>query len=310
MNVLVVDDDLGSRLVATATVASLGHECRSAADGEEAWLLWRDFRPDVLISDRVMPGLDGLGLCERIRRAESDSYTYIVLLTSQHEQEDVLTGLRAGADDYLAKPLDAAALRARLLVAHRVTALHSELGRIRAALALQAQTDPLTHLYNRSRLDDDLKQLHNNSARYGRRYSLALCDVDLFKPYNDTYGHQAGDAALRAVAETLTGTVRQGDGVYRYGGEEFLLLLPEQSAAAAITTMNRFRVAVEDLGIDHSVTPAGILTCSIGVSTFVPGEPFSSTEVLRQADASLYAAKAAGRNRVTSLGSRDVDQPA
>ena len=305
MKVLIVDDDLGSRLVAQAAVERLGHAWRSASDGDAAWQAWQDFQPDVLISDRAMPGLDGLELCRRIRETERTTYTYIVLLTASDGNAEILNGLESGADDYVVKPLDPFILRARLLVARRVTSLHAELGRIRQELAAQAGTDPLTNLKNRLRLIEDLEMLHTTSQRYQRPYTLALCDIDHFKLFNDTYGHQAGDTALRAVADALTQHTRQSDGLYRYGGEEFLLLMPEQSAASAAMAMERFRAALFARSIDHSNAPAGVLTCSIGIATFIPGSGQSSEQLMKQADDSLYRAKATGRNQVASTATAE-----
>lgn len=299
MRVLVADDDPGVRLVAKTVVEDLGHECVEAANGDEAWDTFTQYQPQVLVTDRRMPGLDGLQLCRAVRDSEENSYTYIVMLTSLARHDDILAGIDAGADDYVIKPLDPFALHSRLLVAHRVASLHLELGRYRAELAAQAQTDPLTKLNNRLKLTEDLDRLHRRSVRYGRDYSLALCDIDFFKHYNDTYGHQAGDKALRAVAEALAAFGRQGEGVYRYGGEEFLLLLPEQKAFAAAAALERFRATVQGLGIAHSIPPAGVLTISVGISSFAPGCGTDSEGLLRQADIALYQAKAAGRNRVS-----------
>lgn len=301
MKVLVADDDAGVRLVAKAVVEGLGHECLEATSGDEAWQMYTQHQPQVLVLDRIMPpGPDGLQLCEAIRRAEQDTheYTYLVLLTSLTSREDMLGGIDAGADDYVAKPLDPFLLHSRLLVARRVTMLHLELSRARAELAEQAATDPLTGLSNRLRLSGELDRLHYLSARYGRHYSLALCDIDHFKQYNDTYGHPAGDKALQAIATALAGFGRRGDGVYRYGGEEFLLVLPEQPGASATAALERLRATVEGLAIPHSGSPYGVLTISVGVSSFVPDSTTDNESLLKQADVALYEAKTAGRNRV------------
>jgi len=299
VKVLVADDDLGSRLVAQAAVQALGHECVAVPDGDAAWRHVQDFRPDVLVTDRDMPGLDGVQLCRAIRESEQDSYTYLILVTSAANRADVLSGMEAGADDYLAKPLDPFDLETRLLAARRVTSLHTELARTREQLAKLANTDPLTKLRNRHGLLDELDRLHATSQRYGRGYCLALCDLDFFKSYNDSYGHQAGDEALRAVAATLAAHVRQGDTVFRYGGEEFLLLLPEQQQDDAVLALDRIRRAVQDLGLEHSTSyPDGVVTLSIGISAFTPGMHVTNREVLKEADRALYAAKAAGRNKV------------
>ncbi|UVJ40430.1 diguanylate cyclase [Arthrobacter sp. CJ23] len=298
MKVLVADDDAGSRMVAKAAVEQSGHECIVAADGNAAWELYQSHRPHVVVTDLVMPGLDGLDLCRAIRSAEQDSYTYLVLVTSKGSREDVVAGMQAGADDYVTKPLDPFTLHTRLLVALRVTTLHADLAHYRAALSEQARTDPLTKLYNRLKLTEDLERLHSSSARYGHDYSLAICDVDNFKSYNDIYGHQAGDAALQAVATSLARQGRQSDGVYRFGGEEFLLVLPGQSASGAEAMLERALAAVQGLGIAHAGNPSGVLTLSAGISSYTAEHRVSNDRILNEADVALYTAKAAGRNRV------------
>ncbi|VXC57478.1 Response regulator receiver modulated diguanylate cyclase [Arthrobacter sp. 9AX] len=298
MKVLVADDDPGSLLVARAAVERSGHDCLTAADGDEAWALYLEHQPDVVVTDWMMPGMDGLALCRAIRAREQDLYTYVVLLTSQGSRDDVLAGLEAGADDYVTKPLDPFVLHARLLVARRITTLHADLAHYRRVLSRQARTDPLTGLHNRLKLSEDLEQLHLRSKRYAEQYSVAMCDVDNFKSYNDIYGHQAGDLALRAVAAGLLGAVRKSDGVYRYGGEEFLLVLPKQSASKAKALMERALEAVRDLAIVHAGDPSGQLRLSAGISSFGAEHAVDADSLVREADAALYAAKAAGRNRV------------
>ena len=298
MKVLVADDDPGSLLVARAAVQRSGHDCLTAADGDQAWALYLQHEPDVVVTDWMMPGLDGMALCRAIRAREQELYTYVVLLTSQGSRDDVLAGLEAGADDYVTKPLDPFVLHARLLVADRITTLHADLAHYRKVLSRQARTDPLTGLHNRLKLAEDLEQLHLRSQRYSEQYSVAMCDVDNFKSYNDIYGHQAGDLALRAVAAALLGSVRKSDGVYRYGGEEFLLVLPQQSAAGAKALMERALDAVRDLAIAHAGDTSGQLRLSAGISSFSIEHRVDAKALLGEADAALYAAKAAGRNRV------------
>lgn len=298
MIVLVADDDPGSLLVAKAAVARSGHDCLTAKNGDEAWALFLEHRPDVVVTDWMMPGLDGLALSRAIRAQAPDLYTYIVLLTSQGSRDDVLAGLAAGADDYVTKPLDPFVLHTRLLVAKRVTTLHADLAHYRKMLSQQARTDPLTGLGNRLKLTEDLAQLHARSQRYGEEYCLAMCDVDNFKSYNDIYGHQAGDLALRAVAAALARVARSSDGVYRYGGEEFLLVLPSQSKQGAKDMLERALLAVQGLNIIHTGDPTGHVTLSAGISAFTRGRHADADRVLGEADAALYTAKAAGRNRV------------
>ncbi|MBG6179540.1 GGDEF domain-containing response regulator [Arthrobacter sp. CAN_A1] len=301
MKVLVVDDDPGSLMVAKAVVEQSGYECLSATNGDAAWDLFQEYQPQVVVTDWMMPGLDGLQLCKAIRSGETDTYTYLVLLTSFGSQDDVLAGMDAGADDYVTKPLDPFTLRTRLLVARRVTSLHAQLGRYRQELTRQARTDPLTNLDNRLKLSEDLELLHNRSLRYGTRYSLALCDVDYFKSFNDLLGHPAGDEALKAVAQTLTRLSRDTDGIYRYGGEEFLLILPGQEADDAEAAVERIRSGIEALAIAHYGNPLQVLTISAGISTFTADHQVGSGQLLKEADDALYSAKAGGRNRVASF---------
>jgi len=299
VKILVVDDELVSRLVVQAAVERLGHRWVAASDGEEAWRHFQDDRPDVLITDLLMPEADGLELCRRVRASAETGYTYIILATMLGGHEDVVRGMEAGADDYLVKPVEPFDLQAKLIAAERVTALHAELGRYRAELAKLARTDALTQLANRRSLEEDLRMLDARSQRYGRPYCAAICDVDHFKTYNDTLGHQAGDEALRAVAAKLAAEVRASDGVYRYGGEEFVLVLPEQSLQTARAAVERVRAAVEQLAIPHPGRgPGGVVTMSFGIAGFRPGLTTTAEDLLEQADAALYEAKEAGRNRV------------
>ena len=298
MRIIVADDDLGSRLVAQAAVESLGHQCVTVADGLAAWALIQQSPPEVLVTDRAMPGLDGVELCRRVRAAEQDGYTYIILLTAYGDPADVLSGMLAGADDYVTKPLNPIALEARLLAAARVTELHAALAETRAELAKQAHTDPLTGLSNRLGLAADLQQVHNISERYDRSYCVAICDVDYFKRFNDIYGHLAGDQALRTVAATLAAQVRDADRVYRIGGEEFLVLLPEQSVEGGRVAVERIRGRLEDLAVAHVGSELGLLTVSVGLAGSSPAHRLATSDLLAQADAALYDAKRKGRNRV------------
>ncbi|WP_024817864.1 GGDEF domain-containing response regulator [Arthrobacter sp. 31Y] len=295
MKILIADDDQISRMITKAAVEQSGHECIVAVDGDSAWQLYKEHSPEAVVTDLMMPGLNGLDLCRAIRAAEEDSYTYVILVTSHGSRKDVLAGMEAGADDYVTKPLDPFSLHIRLLAAQRITSLHADLARYRSALTEQARTDPLTKLHNRLKLAEDLGTLD-------RDYCLAMVDVDNFKSYNDIYGHQAGDAALIAIASTLAGEVRKSDGVYRFGGEEFLLVLRDQQALDARMVMERVRSAVQDLRIEHSGDPDGVLTISAGISAFTDGHRAGTEQLLREADLALYAAKASGRNRVSLAG--------
>lgn len=303
----MADDEPTARLLVQATVEQLGHDCVVAEDGEQAWRMIATSDADVVVSDWLMPGLDGLQLCRRIRTHEGGTYTYLILVTSRNDRDHIRAGMEAGADDYLTKPLDPFALETRLIAAERVTSLHAELQRYQNDLSRLARTDPLTQLSNRLALNDYLAALHAQSRRYERSYSLIMGDVDTFKAYNDAYGHQAGDEVLRTVAGALTGAVRASDTVYRFGGEEFLIVLPEQTLTNAGVVAERARAAVEDLALEHRAgTPHGIVTLSLGVAAFDPGDDLTPEDVVRQADQALYEAKAGGRNRVVPAGSKPI----
>jgi PleD family two-component response regulator len=210
MRILVVDDEPLSRHVLQAAVEQLGHQWTAAENGRAAWQCFNQDRPDVLITDLLMPEVDGLELCRRVRADTRAGYTYIILVTVLGERQDIVRGMDAGADDYLIKPVQLFDLQARLIAAQRVTDLHAELDRHRAELAHLARHDPLTGLGNRRSLDEDLEVLHARSQRYGRRFAVAMCDIDRFKAYNDAHGHQAGDQALRVVAATIAQELRGG----------------------------------------------------------------------------------------------------
>lgn len=310
MKVLVADDSAVPRLILQKTLESLGHETVTAVDGDDAWARYQAFLPDVVLSDWLMPGMDGIEFCRLIRDDPADRYTYFVLLTAMTEVEHVITAMAAGADDFIVKPLEQTALQATLIAARRVTALHEQLRDQRASLERlnsllfdDARRDSLTLLGNRLRLSEDLAAAAARVQRYGHTYCLALLDIDFFKRFNDALGHPAGDAALRTVAQTLAGSVRSGDMVYRYGGEEFLILLPEQTLETARVAVERVRAAVQAVALPHPDNPpSGVVTVSGGIAQVDPIEHDNVNDWLRHADEALYRAKAGGRNRVEVYG--------
>lgn len=311
MLVLIADDESTTRLLLAEAIRRHDHEVLLAEDGEQAWELYREHRPHVVLTDRHMPGLDGVTLVRRIRTLDgsnSDHHqAYVVLVTVLGAQEEILEGMHAGADDYLARPVDTFELQTRLIAAERTAALHhrladtaAELEQANADLNRLARTDQLTGLGNRRRLDEDLAALHARAVRYGDAYAIALADIDHFKPFNDTYGHPEGDRALQAVANSLQATSRAVDGVYRYGGEELAVLLPATGLQPAAQAAERLRAEIEALGIEHHAQPDGreVLTMSVGVAAFPTGGGTDPDDVLAQVDEALYRAKNDGRNCV------------
>ena len=310
MKILIVDDGAASRESVSRTVRSFGHDCIVAEDGGAAWALYQGNTPDVVISDWMMPVLNGLDLCRLIRSAPArGNYSYFVLMTARDEKENVVQAMEAGADDFLRKPVDSVDLQAVIIAAERVTRLHRQLGQQRSELETlngrffeEGRIDPLTRINNRLRLNEDLEALMARSERYGHVYGLALCDVDFFKAFNDSQGHLQGDEVLRQVAQTLQTTCRSGDAVYRYGGEEFVLIFPEQGMPGALTAAERHRMKVMELAIPHPNSPLGVITISVGVTTFSPKEKMKLAELLSDADRALYEAKGQGRNKVVHRG--------
>ena len=244
--------------------------------------------PDVVITDWDMPGLDGTQLTRRIRGRHDVPYPYIMVLTGRADAESARATMEAGADDLIIKPLEPDDLERKLIAARRVTALHRR-------LHTDARQDALTGIGNRHRLDEDLLAMQARAQRYGHTWCVALIDVDHFKALNDDAGHLEGDDVLRRLAHTLGETMRGGDTLYRFGGEEFLVLLPEQSLDSAARAGERLRAAVEALDMPHP--SFGRVTVSVGVAG--PAAPGETTEgLIERADRALYRAKAGGRNRV------------
>ena len=267
---------------------------------------------DVLVTDWLMPGLDGPELCRLIRDSTKRGYTYIIITTSLGERDHIIEGMEAGADDYLRKPLDPFDLETRLIAATRVTALHrqivefrDELERLNVEVGLQARTDPLTHLGNRLRLREDLEAVHHRACRNQKPYSIAICDIDFFKTYNDTNGHLQGDNALRQVADAIAAQCRSNERPYRYGGEEFVIIYSDEGLAGAAVAGERVRRAVEALAIPQAGNAPPVMTISVGIATRDHASERDTAAVLQEADTALYEAKEHGRNRVAGEGVRD-----
>jgi two-component system chemotaxis response regulator CheY len=288
MHILIADDDPGTRLLVSAAVEGLGHRCTVAEDGADAWRAYQLDPPDVVITDWQMPGMDGTALVRAIRSDGDGRYAYVMVLTGAADEDAARVTMQAGADDLLSKPLDPAQLERKLIAAERVTAMHRRMHE-------DARHDTLTGLGNRLRLAEDLEALCGRVARYGHVYCIALFDIDNFKGYNDGVGHAGGDDVLREVARALQHEIRSGDAVYRYGGEEFLVLLPEQTIETAVLAAERLRVAVERLDLRHP--DGGVVTVSAGVAG-LDDPACDPGQVFELADKALYRAKAAGRNRV------------
>lgn len=294
--------------MAAAAVRHHDHEVTQAQDGREGWEHYVEQRPDVILTDRRMPRMDGLELVRRIRDDDTDHYPFIILVTALGSRDQVLEGMHAGADDYLVKPIDPFELHMRLIAAARTTALHArirdataELSATNAQLSTLARTDQLTEVGNRLRMDEDLRAVHARAKRDGHPYAIAFIDIDHFKSYNDTYGHAEGDEALHRVAACVEANSREIDGVYRYGGEELAVVMPATNQEEGLIAAERLRGALESLSIPHQADErVGVLTISIGVAALGTRTGVSSEDVLAEADQALYRAKSGGRNTVAA----------
>lgn len=302
MRILIADDSIVSRHLLDATLRRWGYEVVVASDGVEAWnILQSPDAPKLVILDWVMPGMTGPEVCRRVRdRArQKDNYTYILLLTSKSLKEDLIEGMEAGADDYLTKPFDQHELKVRLRAGTRIIDLEQQLVTAREELRDQATKDFLTRIWNRSSILDILQRELIRASRELRPVGVVLADLDHFKMINDTFGHFAGDAVLREFTRRMQSSMRQYDAMGRYGGEEFLIVLPgcDEEATAAQSERMRTALSSEPMSINED---RRLITCSFGVTCWRPGMELDPDALIRIADDALYSAKREGRNRVAA----------
>ena len=295
MRILAAEDNPVFQSMLRTMLTKWGYQAVIARSGTEAWnVLQSDDSPRLAVLDWMMPGMDGLEICRRIRSARREPYIYILLLTARTESQDLIEGMDAGADDYLTKPFNAHELRVRLRAGRRILDLQEELLKAREALRDQATHDGLTGLLNRSTILEKLEDELARATRGGNHVSVLMADLDRFKSINDTLGHLAGDAVLREAARRLKSAARRYDLVGRYGGEEFLIVLPGCDATAAALQAERMREAI---GATPFLTPSRPIT--VNISLGVACSSHCAPEALvREADDALYEAKGAGRNRV------------
>ena len=294
--ILVAEDDPIFRRLLQSRLQNWGYHVITAKDGAEAWeLLQQAETPDLLILDWMMPGIDGLELCRRIRSKERDRYQYILLLTGKDEKQDVVNGLNSGADDYLTKPFDIGELEARLRAGKRILSLQQELIQAREDLRFQATHDALTGLWSRGAALDLLRSELRRAVRPHTSTGILMADLDHFKSINDTYGHLIGDAVLKEASRRISQAVRSYDFVGRYGGEEFLTILSKCTMDDLQTVAERMRCAVADTPIS---TSAGDIKVTVSIGAVVAPVNAPDLEMLGIADSALYEAKHSGRNRV------------
>jgi diguanylate cyclase (GGDEF)-like protein len=301
MKVLVAEDEVVSRRLLESSLQRWGYDVVVAGDGAEALEILRGPDPPRLaLLDWIMPGVDGLELCRELRQRKGDAYTYIVLLTAKRLKADVVHGLEAGADDYMTKPCEPQELRVRLRTGKRILYLLDQLVAARESLRELATHDPLTKLLNRGAIVELLGTELGRAERERTSIGVVLADLDHFKRINDTHGHLAGDHVLREAAEAMRSSIRPYDAVGRYGGEEFLLVLPGCDQINAVSHAERLRLLLNRLVVN---VPSGEIrfTASFGVTVVGPETPADAETAIDIADSALYAAKRGGRNRVEFL---------
>jgi two-component system cell cycle response regulator len=306
VKVLIADDDMVSRRLLEATLTRWGYQVVVTHDGVEAWEVLRGTNtPTLAILDWMMPGMDGVEVCRKVRQREQEPYIYLLLLTTMGRKENLIEGLEAGADDYLTKPFNPHELQVRLRAGNRIVTLQTELIKARESLRIQATHDPLTGVWNRRAILEMLGNELARSRREGTPVAIAIADLDHFKRINDTYGHVAGDMALCEAVSRMRALVRPYDAVGRYGGEEFLIVLPGCTAQDALSLAERLRLSI---GHETVNIPGGsvTVTSSLGVAASDTIAALDAASFIRAADAALYRAKACGRNRIELATAADI----
>lgn len=298
--VLLVEDSRTQALKFQLMLESHGYHVTVAQNGLEAMNMLLNSQTSIVISDWVMPEMDGSELCRAIRKHDFGNYLYIILLTAKDSKNDIIEGLEAGADDYLTKPVDDAELIARLTTAERIIRLESSLKQRNKEIALLSITDPLTQVFNRGYLNENLPKAFKRAVRYSQRLAIIICDIDHFKKINDEYGHQAGDIVLKSFVTALNSALRKDlDWMARYGGEEFIFVLPETDLNGACAAAERFRSAIARLVTPFEGNDLAI-TASFGIAAIdQEGDKscLTTDDLIKAADRCLYQAKERGRNK-------------
>jgi two-component system, cell cycle response regulator len=308
MKVLIADDDSVSRHMLRSLLVKWGYEVVATEDGNAAWNhLKLPDAPRMALLDWMMPGKNGVDVCRELREHRPEPYTYMLLLTAKDAKENIVEGLESGADDYLTKPFHPQELRARIRVGLRLLELEDNLVQAREAMRFKATHDTLTGVWNRGAIMESLDREISRSRREGRSLGVLIVDLDHFKSVNDTYGHLAGDHVLREVTKRMQADVRPYDAVGRYGGEEFLILLPGCDNTATHEKAERLRGAI----MQHPVeTESRSLNITMSVGAVASGDWPKSTanQILQMADSALYRAKEEGRNRTAVAGQAEYEE--
>ncbi len=297
--ILIADDDKTTRMGLRQAMEQEGYQVVEAIDGESCVAIFSRLRPDIVLLDAIMPLMDGFACCKRIQLLQSTTPTPVLIITGLDDQDSVDQAFASGAADYITKPIHWAVLRQRVRRLIQQARLYQQLERANFELQRLATVDGLTQIANRRRFDEYLENEWQRMMREQLPLSLILCDIDCFKAYNDTYGHQAGDDCLRQIAHIIqTAAKRAIDLPARYGGEEFAVILPNTEQGGAIQVAHDIQVGIKGLKATHVHSKVmSIVTVSLGVVTTIPSLEDSPEKLITAADKALYQAKAEGRDR-------------
>lgn len=297
--ILVIDDSRLISHVAKTILTKQGHEVILAQDGLSGLQAAKSEHPDLILLDLVMPGMDGYQVCQELKKEEKIKEIPVIMLTSKAEPADKVRGLELGALDYVVKPFDEGELAARVNIQLRLKQLYEALQEKNQQLEKLANRDGLTGLYNHRYFHEQLSQDFARAKRYHESLSCILLDIDYFKKFNDTYGHQTGDIVLSTLGQVIKDTIRDSDFAARYGGEEFAIILHYTERQAALHVAERLRQTVEHRDVRDKDNVLRI-TISLGVATFPDEQIHNHKQLVEFADKALYKAKENGRNRVES----------
>jgi two-component system chemotaxis response regulator CheY len=304
MRILIAEDDRPSRRLLTINLRERGHEVIETEDGEQAWETLQKESARMLITDWMMPLMSGVDLTQKIRAELKDKYTYIILLTALADKSQIVEGLNAGVDDYLTKPYMAEELHARVKIGERILQLEERLRDATEQMQYLAMHDSLTGILNRRAIQEHAEAEARRATRIGTPLGLIMIDLDLFKTVNDQYGHAAGDQALRSFTEIVHQIIRSYDWLGRWGGEEFLIILPGVTSADAVNVAERIRISVETARQSMPDGQQLRFTVSLGVACASPDKDggIQVNKLIQSADEALYTAKSKGRNQVCLAG--------
>lgn len=294
--ILIAEDDRISAKILERNIKNWGYQVVMVDDGEKAWEILEKENIQIAILDWMMPKLDGIELCKKIRENKTENYIYITLLTARMTTEDVVQGLNAGADDYITKPVNPLELKARLNTGRRIIQLENDSRELQEKLELLSKQDSLTGLWNKRTITELLEEELSRGFRDEKPISTILIDIDKFKGINDTYGHPVGDEVLLAITSRLKKQIRKYDHIGRYGGDEIMIVLWNVGYSTLVKLISRFRQCIWDQEINTDAGPLR-LSISIGGTSTESHQNVSPLKLIKTSDKALYSAKHKGRNR-------------